>query len=281
MTLKDNWDTGDTYNADDMNALVTQVNADAATLTDTGLAGAGSPLEARAALGILIREVGDTSIPGGFPAGGIIFTKQPSVLKKWSGIGVPDGTVVSTSTLGAAAQQWSGDTGFSVVTGTLTWRSASSALEIANNTTTAIVTWTGLAGAAKAFRFYFRTATAPATAINILRSSQFSLSIGSNASFQFRNAAGSFVADSLPMTLDSTYRIDVVHFTDTNTARVNVYDLAGSLFWTTTQATGTGDVDAVEFGRLGSVAFGPAYLSHFAVTDTAADIGPYESGITL
>ena len=51
MTLKDNWGTGDTYNADDMNALVTQVNADAATLTDTGLAGAGSPPEARAAIG--------------------------------------------------------------------------------------------------------------------------------------------------------------------------------------------------------------------------------------
>lgn len=32
MTLKDNWDTGDTYNADDMNALVTQVNENTAVL---------------------------------------------------------------------------------------------------------------------------------------------------------------------------------------------------------------------------------------------------------
>ena len=50
MTLKDNWGTGDTYNADDMNALTTQVNENTAALTDTGLAGAGSPMEARAAI---------------------------------------------------------------------------------------------------------------------------------------------------------------------------------------------------------------------------------------
>ena len=53
MTLKDNWDTGDTYNADDMNALVTQVNENTAVLTDTGLAGAGSPAEVRAAIGVV------------------------------------------------------------------------------------------------------------------------------------------------------------------------------------------------------------------------------------
>ena len=51
MTLKDDWGTGDTYNADDMNALTTQVNENTAVLTDTGLAGAGSPAEARAAIG--------------------------------------------------------------------------------------------------------------------------------------------------------------------------------------------------------------------------------------
>ena len=32
MTLKDNWDTGDTYNADDMNALTTQVNENTAAV---------------------------------------------------------------------------------------------------------------------------------------------------------------------------------------------------------------------------------------------------------
>ena len=30
----------------------------------------------------LVREVGETSVPDGFPAGGLVFTKQPKVVRK-------------------------------------------------------------------------------------------------------------------------------------------------------------------------------------------------------
>lgn len=227
---------------------------------------------------IIIREIGDTSIPGGTPAGTLLFTKLPITLKKWDGVGVEDGATVTTSTVG------SGDSIFSAVASTPTV--TASEIVIANAASASNVAWDGFNRSQFGLRFYFRNDALSSGNANILAVTDltavvlFKISINTSNQPQLRNTASTSIWNGTAMTIGKTYRFEVAK-TGASTVTVKVYTLAGTIHTQSGSQTITtsSDMDKIVIGRENSVAYGPGHFSHLAVVDTAVDVGAYPSAI--
>lgn len=218
----------------------------------------------------------DQPVPSSTPAGTVLLRgKRDPVVRRWDAVGLADGTV-TTSSAGE------GDTPFDAVAGAPAH--ASGVITIVNQPTGQNVRWLNIGLGDHAWRFYWQLDATPSGTITLLGAFSdnsasvrlWSLTMTTGRQLQLRNAANSAVLNGPTLTNGETYRIEVVRRVDPDSVNLRVYDAADSLLYNASAAIGSdADLNAVIAGRVTSTQFGPAMISHLAVSDTAELIGPY------
>ncbi|MFF0904011.1 UNVERIFIED_CONTAM: hypothetical protein RF653_10085 [Kocuria sp. CPCC 205316] len=225
---------------------------------------------------VLVREIGDETVPADFPVGGLVFSKQPITVRSWDGLQVPQSTTISTTTRGI------GDDAFALVSGTAMLY-ANDAITIPATTTTQYVSYDALDLGAFAARFYFRNeAATPSSNAVIFRAENETaqqiivLLVNSSNQLVLRDSTNATVFTSSALTLNRTYRVEVRRAAGSSSIVLAIYDLAGNQTALTTQNMARDHlVYRLLWGRQNSVQYGPGHFSHIAVTDTNQEVGDY------
>lgn len=209
-----------------------------------------------------------------------------AVLASWSGLGLADGTPVTTSTAG------SGDTAFTTVTsGAFTVDDSglhAPRLQVDQQAATeAQLIWdstvVGTSLTAWAARVYVELSGYPPSNGGRILSAYTSsnnllwfVDLTAAGIFRLRNAGGTSVDSDGPLPLDTELRVEAVH--DDGDVTVTVYTGDGGTPVASVSSTGLGTGSGLEAVRWGMPATSPTWptlwLDEMAVADEATEIGP-------